>query len=78
MPKPQVRLRVITRPDPRTRVILDHAGKSPMVMGTDRSAPDLVCGSCESALVTGFAERAFYNVVFLCQICGAFNELMLV
>jgi hypothetical protein len=49
-----------------------------MVMGTDRSAPDLVCGSCESALVTGFAERAFYNVVFLCQICGAFNELMLV
>jgi hypothetical protein len=78
MPKPQIRLKVITRPDPSTRVILSDAGKSPMVMGTDRSAPDLVCGSCGSALVTGFAGRAFHGVVFVCQICGAFNELMLV
>ena len=37
----------------------------------------MCCGGCGIPLVTGIAHMVFYNVVFLCQACGAFNELMM-
>ncbi|MGH9146144.1 MAG: hypothetical protein ACRD1Q_05500 [Vicinamibacterales bacterium] len=72
-----IHLNVIPEPEPETRVVFQHSGPNPMVSGTDRSAPDLCCGGCGTPLVTGIAHMVFYNVVFLCQVCGAFNELMM-
>jgi hypothetical protein len=37
-------------------------------------APDLCCGDCGASLVTGISRFVFYNIVFLCHACGAFNE----
>jgi hypothetical protein len=37
-------------------------------------APDLCCGDCGAPLVTGISRVVFYNIVFLCYACGAFNE----
>lgn len=76
MTKGQIRLNVISEPEPETRVIFQHAGPNPMVKGTDASAPDLCCGGCGAPLVTGIAKMVFFNIVFLCHACGAFNELM--
>jgi hypothetical protein len=77
MTKPAIHLRVIPEPEPETRVIFRHAGPNPLVSGSDGSAPDLCCGTCGSPLVTGIAKMVFYNIVFFCHVCGAFNELML-
>lgn len=77
MAKPHIPLTVIPEPEPETRVIFQHAGPNPIVAGTDPSAPDLCCGDCGAPLVTGIAKMVFFNIVFLCQACGAFNELML-
>jgi hypothetical protein len=34
----------------------------------------LCCGDCGAPLVTGISRVVFYNIVFLCYACGAFNE----
>ena len=77
MEKPHIRLKVISQPAPETRVVFRHVGPNPLVSGADRSAPDICCGGCGNPLVTGIAQLVFTNVVLLCQMCGAFNELML-
>ncbi|HEY7449453.1 MAG TPA: hypothetical protein VH702_14960 [Vicinamibacterales bacterium] len=76
MTKPDIRLKVIPEPEPETRVIFRHAGPNPLVSGADKSAPNICCGGCGSPLVTGIAKLVFTNIVFLCQVCGAFNELL--
>jgi hypothetical protein len=72
--KTRVSLSVIPEPEPETRVIFQHAGPNPLVRGSDLMAPDLCCGDCGAPLVTGISRVVFYNIVFLCYACGAFNE----
>jgi hypothetical protein len=77
MPKPKMSLRLIPEPDPETRVIFQHNGPGTIALsGTDRSAPDLCCGSCEAPLVRGIAQASAVSIIFRCNGCGAFNELV--
>jgi hypothetical protein len=77
MPKLAIRLKVIPKPEPETRIILQRDGPNPLVSGSDQSAPDLCCGACGFPLVTGIEKLVITNAVVHCQKCGAFNELLL-
>jgi hypothetical protein len=70
MARQQIRLKVISEPDPQKRVIINV-----LVTGTNASAPDICCGGCGAPLITGMAAVTFFNVVFRCSACGAFNDL---
>jgi len=73
MAKWQIFLKVIPEPESDKRVIFRH---DRAVSGKDRSAPDICCGNCGVALITGMAEINFLNIVFECFACGAFNNLI--
>jgi hypothetical protein len=73
-----VSLRLVEKDAPlfRTRSVLTrpegYTGDTRFVIGSDPLAPDLICGRCSSALVTG-AIMAPY-IVFQCGSCRAFND----
>jgi hypothetical protein len=56
---------VLTRPE-------GYVGDTRFFIGTDPAAPDLLCGSCGSPLVTGALMGPF--IVFQCGGCRTFND----
>jgi len=70
-----VRLRVIPKPKPQTRAILEpKVGEIlPVIKGYGNL--NLLCGNCGAVLVTGINEGQIRNMVIHCPICRYYNDI---
>jgi hypothetical protein len=44
--------------------------------GSDLSAPDMCCGNCGAPIIRAM-RRTYFNFVFQCTVCEAFNDITL-
>ena len=70
-----VRLRVIPKPKPQTRAILEpKVGEIlPVIKGYGNL--NLLCGNCGAVLVKGINEGQIRNMVIHCPICRYYNDI---
>jgi len=70
-----VRLRVIPKPKPQTRAVLEpKVGEIlPVIKGYGNL--NLLCGNCGAILVEGINEGQIRNMVIHCPICRYYNDV---
>ena len=70
-----VRLRVIPKPKPQTRAILEpKVGEIlPVIKGYGNL--NLLCGNCGAVLVKGINEGQIRNMAIHCPICRYYNDI---
>lgn len=69
---PDVRLRIIPKPDEGARSVIQGEAK-PFIKGTGQT--NCLCGKCGEVLLEAIKPGQVKNVVFRCPTCGSYNEL---
>jgi len=72
IPQRQIRLKIVDSPN-ETRVVLRPLTLRPFYAGTDRNAPNYVCGNCEHVFMTGTSTLLLHCIIE-CPTCGSFND----
>jgi len=70
-----VRLRVITKPKPKTRAVLEPKVGEVLPVIQGHGSLNLLCGNCGAVLVKGIDEGEIRNMVIHCPICRDYNDI---
>jgi hypothetical protein len=70
-----VRLRVIPKPKPQTRAVLEPKVGEVLPVIKGYGILNLLCGNCGAVLVKGINEGQIRNMVIHCPICRYYNDV---
>jgi len=70
-----VRLRVIPKPKPKTRAVLEPKVGEVLPVIEGHGSLNLLCGNCGAVLVKGIDEGEIRNMVIHCPICRYYNDI---
>ena len=70
-----VRLRVIPKPKPQTRAVLEPKVGDILPVIKGHGNLNLLCGNCGVVLVRGINEGHIRNMVIHCPICRYYNDV---
>lgn len=75
-PRRQIQMAVIPEPEPNTRSVLMYTGPG-TVAAKGSGNVTMICGNCASPILENVKVAQFQNIVFRCNKCGAFNEVLI-
>lgn len=75
-PRRQIQLHVIPEPEPNTRSVLLYTGPGTVGVTGDGNVT-MICGNCGSPLLENVKVAQFQGLVFRCNKCEAFNEVLI-
>ena len=70
-----VKLRVINKPKPKSRAILEPKVGEVLPVIKGQGSLNLLCGNCGAVLVKGIDEGQIRNIVIHCPICRFYNNI---
>jgi len=70
-----VKLRVIPKPKPQTRAVLEPKVGEVLPVIKGYGILNLLCGNCGAVLVEGINEGQIRNMVIHCPICRHYNDI---